>query len=679
MQSREICTRAARVAGSAVALAVALSACGGGGSADSSTTALGTAGAGAANTPSPSITPVRAALLASSLNMLSNGDFEAGLTDWVNWSNAQVLDGAGAAGSLRALHVGTAAGGAGHDVAGIVPGTSYHLTAQARVSGPSEVVFVGINILDQSNNVIAQQAVPVTTTAYSLATVDITAPANAAKANVFVWKNAGSGYGDADNLVLAPAGSAATTTAVNLVSNGGFESSLTDWSNWGNASVVTGQSSSGVSAVRVGTGAGGLGHDVTGIAAGTSYHLSGQVRVSDASEIAFLGVSFLDGAGTKLLEQSVPVSSTSYSTAQLDLVAPANAAKALVYVWKNAGSGFAYVDDVALAAGGGTSAPAAAAPPAAPAVVATAPAPAAAPAFDFGTIPLGIWPTTLLQIGRDTDAYFVEDGVWGAWGLTRGGYTGPTGLNYEQYTGVSPKTGPNGEVGFRMAWKWPMCCNEIKSFPSILAGQKPGWFNTWTTPGGFDVQLPDGSFSQTFPSGATPGTFFPLQLPIASLKTSFSYQHMSPPSGRGHLAYDLFLQQTPDQVGGFGTNISHEIIIPLDYWGGYGQYPTRNPGWYDHDVTIDGRLFHVYVVKDANGVVTPSFAGGWKFIIFEPDQPIAPGTLDLAKFINYITTRRDSAGTPWANGNEYAVSVELGVESEQGVGDIQVTNYRVWK
>jgi hypothetical protein len=289
------------------------------------------------------------------------------------------------------------------------------------------------------------------------------------------------------------------------------------------------------------------------------------------------------------------------------------------------------------------------------------------------------WPTTLLQTGYDSNAYWVEDGVWAPWGLTRGTFTGIGGLTYEQYTGVSNKMGPNGEVAFRMAWKMPTCCTEIKSFPSIISGRKPGYYNTWTLPGGKDVRLLDGSSSQTFPSGATPGTFFPLQLPLASLKTSFSYKHVSAPNGRGHLAYDIFLQNTPTQVNGFGTGITHEIIIPLDYWGGYGQYPTRNPGWYDHDVTIDGILFHVYITKDADGGFRPSFNGGWKFIIFEPDRPIAPGTLDLAKIINYTSTRKDAFGTPWTTGKEYAVSVELGVEPEYGVGDIQVSNYRVWK
>jgi hypothetical protein len=369
-----------------------------------------------------------------------------------------------------------------------------------------------------------------------------------------------------------------------------------------------------------------------------------------ASDAAYLGLSFFDAAGNGLLQHSVPITTTTYFRRTLHLVAPANASRAVAYLWKDAGSGFVYVDDLELVA------------------------------LDFsGDIPLASWPDTLLQVGRDDAGYWVEDGVWAPWGLTRDTYAGKDGTTFEQYTGISPKLGPNGEVAFRLAWKWPTCCTEIKAFPSIVTGRKPGWYSSQNTPGGFNVQLPNGTWSQTQPAGATPGTFFPLQLPLASLMTSFDYRHLTPPTGRGHLAYDIFLQDTPTQSEGFGAGITHEINIPLDYWGGYGQYPTRNPDWYDHDVTIDGILFHVYAAKDPDGALRPTFNGGWKFIVFEPDRPIPPGTLDLAKIVNYVATRKDAFGTPWASGKEYAVSVELGVEPEWGVGDIQVTNYRVWR
>jgi hypothetical protein len=73
--------------------------------------------------------------------------------------------------------------------------------------------------------------------------------------------------------------------------------------------------------------------------------------------------------------------------------APPLEAPPVTYVWKNAGSGYAYVDDVALAPTDGAAAPA------------PAPAPAPSPAADVGVI--------LLKIGRDSDAYWVDDGVWG--------------------------------------------------------------------------------------------------------------------------------------------------------------------------------------------------------------------------------------------------------------------------
>jgi len=699
MGSREISTRTLRVTGG-VALAMVLAACGGGGGGSATGAASGVSAptgqaaamsqvtaqiekslAAAASEASVAATlpaapefPAASAkpLRSTNGNLLTNPGFESGMTGWMDWANAQPVDGTGASGSWRALRVGTAAGGAGHDViGGILPGTRYRLTGQMKVTDPSDAVYLGINILDQWGNTVAQQAVPVSTTSYSVASLEVETPANAVKAVVFVWKNAGAGHAYVDDLVLTPAsGAAPASGGANLVSNNGFESALANWTDWGNASAVAGQSSSGSYSVRVGNGAGGLGTDILTIVGGKTYSLTGQVKVSDPAEVAYLGVSFFDPDGNKLLEQNVPVSSTSYSPAKLDLAAPANASRAMVYVWKNAGSGFAYVDDVGLAPVDGATA----------ATPAPAPAPAPAPVEKIGLIPVQSWPDTLLQVGRDNDAYWVEDGVWGPWGLTRDTFTGIGGTTYEQYIGVSPEVGANGEVAFRLAWKWPSCCTEIKSFPSIISGAKPGFYNSWTKPAGLDLRLLDGSYSQKYPSGATPGTFFPLQLPIASLKTTANYRHVSTPTGRGHLAYDIFLQSSPTQVNGFGTGITHEIIIPLDYWGGYGVHGTRNPAWYDHDVTIDGRLFHVYAGKDADGALRATWGGGWKFIVFEPAQPIPAGTqLDLAKFINYTTTRRDVFGTPWANGNEYAVSVELGVEPQEGVGDIQVTNYRVWR
>ena len=294
-------------------------------------------------------------------------------------------------------------------------------------------------------------------------------------------------------------------------------------------------------------------------------------------------------------------------------------------------------------------------------------------------IVLGDWPSTMLQTGFDAGAYWLQDGVWGPGALTRGTYTGLGGTQYQQSMGVSPTMGPNGEVAGRITWAWPAGTTEVKSYMAFLAGNKPGWANSWTKPGGYEVRLLNGTASQTYPSGKTPGTIFPMQLPIASLKSSAAFKHNAAPTGRGHLSYDIWLQSTPNQSQGFNANgeITHEIMIPLDYWGNYGAHGYRNPDWYSHDAVIDGRLWHIYFVRNFPTQVAGT---GWTFVVFEPDQPgIQPADLNVAAFINYLTTQKDKNGASWAQGNEYAVSVELGVEPFDGTGDITMHNFRVWK
>lgn len=289
--------------------------------------------------------------------------------------------------------------------------------------------------------------------------------------------------------------------------------------------------------------------------------------------------------------------------------------------------------------------------------------------YDGGPIAVYDLPTTFLQTatGPDGEAYWINDGVWGAGPtLSRGTYTGLTGTQYEQYIGVSPDLGPNGEVACRLVWKWPYGTTEVKSYPGIIYGNKPGFANSWTTPGGNQILLPDGTYSTVYPSGPTPGSLMPRQLPLAPWYSTFNYTHLTPPTGKGHLAYDIWLQNTSTQYQGFGAGITHEIMIPVNNWGGYGDWNLRNPSWNTGlTVTMQGILFHVFYAPDFNGV--------WKFIVFQPDDfaDITPGmTLNLAPFVNYV------AAQGWATGNEWMVEPEFGVEPEYGTGDLVIHGYR---
>jgi hypothetical protein len=354
-------TRLLRWASGAAAVALAVAGCGGGGDI-AGAGATPTAGSAQSNPvaafalaqQSLLATNVPAPAAAASANMISNGGFENGMTDWADWANASASSGQASSGS-SALTVGTAAGGAGQLVGGIVAGNTYRLTAQAKVSAASETVYIGINFIDgiglpHTENPFTQNSVLVSSTGYTTATLDVVAPPNATAALVYVWKNAGSGVAYVDDFSLQAIGRAEPGPAAtgNMLVDGGLESGLASWSDWGNTSRSSGLAGVGSSAEQVGTGAGGFGQDVPGILAGSTYRVSALAKVSTPSETGYLGVMFMDAAGTGLVAQSVVFRSTAVSTVQADVTAPAGATKAQVFVWKNAGDGFASIDQISL-------------------------------------------------------------------------------------------------------------------------------------------------------------------------------------------------------------------------------------------------------------------------------------------------------------------------------------------
>lgn len=336
------------------AVAMALVGCGGGGSSSADASSNGAASARmngvaafALAQQSVSATSAPAATTPAAGNLVANGGFENGMADWGNWGNASVVSGQASSGS-SALRVGPGAGGVGQLVQAIVPGTTYRLMAQAKVSAASETAYVGLNFVDAAGNPLTQNSVLVNSTSYTTATVDVAAPPNAVGAVVYVWKNAGSGVAVVDDFSLQAIGQAAPGPEIsgNQVVNGGMENGLQGWANWG-STIVTADGPTG-NVAKVGPGAGGFGQEVDGIVGGSSYRLSAQAKVSVAGEGGYLGVVFVDTAGNWLLAQNVVFGSSTYQRAEANVTAPASATRALVFVWKNAGSGFASVDEVSL-------------------------------------------------------------------------------------------------------------------------------------------------------------------------------------------------------------------------------------------------------------------------------------------------------------------------------------------
>jgi hypothetical protein len=146
--------------------------------------------------------------------------------------------------------------------------------------------------------------------------------------------------------VPAPAPSPATpTTGSSILVNGDFSSGLTGWNNWATSANVVG------GALQVGTAAAGVGQDIyTKVTAGTRYQLTGQAHVTAASEGVFIGVKLMDSAGGVLVDQVQSVSALTSTGVSVYFTAPQGVASGYVFVWKNANSAMAIVDNLSLAA-----------------------------------------------------------------------------------------------------------------------------------------------------------------------------------------------------------------------------------------------------------------------------------------------------------------------------------------
>jgi hypothetical protein len=271
----------------------------------------------------------------------------------------------------------------------------------------------------------------------------------------------------------------------------------------------------------------------------------------------------------------------------------------------------------------------------------------------------------------------------------------------------------------------------------MIYGARPGYRSTGRYPA-FEkaVRLPDGvtvtsppadcpsgispnwvaaggSVSTQAPSGHT-NSNLPKQMLITAGSLVVTGRFSASATGKGQVTLDAWLQAPgqPSQVQGFlNSPITHEIMVPLKNFGGYGAHGNRNPAWYDHDVTIDGVLYHVYCVKNwtrndvtgnfdggtytglrynfssLNGAYTNEETGsgrvGWKFIVFQHDGTAHPLLADgsfrinLGAMLNYCRTRLDSRGIAWVQSAQHCVSVEIGVEPIVGAGECTVWDYRI--
>jgi len=120
----------------------------------------------------------------------------------------------------------------------------------------------------------------------------------------------------------------------------------------------------------------------------------------------------------------------------------------------------------------------------------------------------------------------------------------------------------------------------------------------------------------------------------------------------------------------------------MNYWGNYGRWDRRPEDWRSYCNCVfeyEGIRFHVLHVEPHS----KSWNQYWALTIFQPERPLSEDTIrtfNISAFINFLRNRNKPGTTvPMIPPTDHLVGIEFGVEPIYGVGDTQVSNYRVWK
>jgi hypothetical protein len=224
------------------------------------------------------------------------------------------------------------------------------------------------------------------------------------------------------------------------------------------------------------------------------------------------------------------------------------------------------------------------------------------------------------QAGVVNGVYRAENNTWGK-GTLQG---------WSQCIGLG--NGPDGTLAGRWTWDWLNSGGNVKAYPEIVFGQKPG--SSTTSP-----DLPE---------------------KISSVgELVITYDITSTHTGSGNIAFDIWLTNTQNPSKWGVPPITHEIMIWLDRYGSMG--PGGN--WVEQ-VDIDDTPYAVYVGEN--------WGDGWTYIAFVSRDPqLGVRTLNLLSFLSYLRAKS------LVTGEEYIASIEIGNEVAGGTGETILNKYAV--
>ncbi|MEN9843107.1 MAG: hypothetical protein RLZZ612_936 [Pseudomonadota bacterium] len=216
--------------------------------------------------------------------------------------------------------------------------------------------------------------------------------------------------------------------------------------------------------------------------------------------------------------------------------------------------------------------------------------------------------------------YMIENNTWG-----KGQMTG-----WQQCVGLAPH--PRGGVAGLWNWDWKYEGDQVKAYPEVIYGHKPG-----------------------YPKSTTPA--LPRQLQQLS-GVQMAYEVHSSRQGSGNLSLDIWFTNTATPTTFSVPTITHEVMIWLNVEG------TMYAGGQQVDeTTLNGIPYKVFVGEH--------FGMGWRYIAFTPVNATSPGkplsgTLDLWAYFNYLRDKK------WLNADAYLAAVNFGNEIISGAGQTQL-------
>jgi len=254
-----------------------------------------------------------------------------------------------------------------------------------------------------------------------------------------------------------------------------------------------------------------------------------------------------------------------------------------------------------------------------PATPPAAAAPLAAAAFN---VPLKCEESALTDAGQFT----AENNVWGKQGVV--GWTQCMGA-----VALPNVPGQSAAVQAHWKWDWKQQGDNVKAFPEVVFGHKPG-----------------------FPKSST--TLLPRKL--SSLQTlALSYDLVTEREGAGNLSIDMWLTSNNNPTTFAVPPITHEVMIWLEAYG-----PMYQGGELVDHARINGTLYRVHVGE--------KFGLGWRYVAFAPNNPMqTTATVNLLPFFEYLR------GKGYITTDEHLSAVNLGNEIISGNGETKVNRLAV--